>query len=127
MHLSEFASVCATVRKVCWTSLPSGRSPHDGGQRFFTLALSWKSYGFSDYCKADVCTINVLVAVVESRRIILHLFLRDRYHHYALHVRPSYYHTICHSTCFNGCAAVLLLHLLALLLATVDVLWFHAC
>ena len=78
MHLSEFASVCANVRKVCWTSLQSGRSPHDRGQRFFTLALSWKSYGFSDYCKVDVCTINVLVAVVESRRIILHLFLRYR-------------------------------------------------
>ena len=66
------------MRKVCWTSLQSGRSPHDGGQRFFTLALSWKSYGFSDYCKADVGTINVLVAVVESHCIILHLFLRYR-------------------------------------------------
>ena len=56
----------------------SGRSPHDGGQRFFTLGLTRKRYGFSDYCKADVCTINVLVAVVASRRIILHLLLRYR-------------------------------------------------
>ena len=48
------------------------------GSAFFTLALSWKSYGFFDYCKADVCTINVLVAVVESHCIILHLFLRYR-------------------------------------------------
>ena len=45
----------------------------------------------------------------------------------SLYVRASYYHTICQSMCFNGCASVLLLHLLALLLATVDVLWFHAC
>ena len=78
MHLSEFPQVCANVRKACWTSLHSGRSPHDGGQRFFTLVLTRKSYGFSDYCKADVCTINVLVAVVASRRIILHLLLRYR-------------------------------------------------
>ena len=45
--------------------------------------------------------------------------LTDRHHHYELTVRPSYYHTICQSMCFNGCASVLLLHLLALLLATV--------
>ena len=45
--------------------------------------------------------------------------LTDRHHHYELHVRPSYDHTICQSTCFNGCVAVLLLHLLALLLASV--------
>ena len=75
MHLSEFPQVCANVRKACWTSLHSGRSPHDGGQRFFTLVLTLRSYGFSDYCKADVCTINVVVAVVASRRIILHLLL----------------------------------------------------
>ena len=78
MHLLDFPSVCANVRKVCWTSLHSGRSPHDGGQRFFTLALTLKSHGFSDYCKADVRTINVVVVVVASRRIILHLLLRYR-------------------------------------------------
>ena len=59
-------------------SLHSGRSPQDGGQRFFATALTRKSHGLSDYCKADVCTINVLVAVVASRRIILHLLLRYR-------------------------------------------------
>ena len=64
--------------KRCWTSLHSGRSPPDGGQRFCTLALSLKSHGFSEYCKADVCTINVIVAVVASRRIILQLLLRYR-------------------------------------------------
>ena len=45
--------------------------------------------------------------------------LTDHHHHYELYVRPSYYHTICQTMCCNGCAAVLLLHLLALLLATV--------
>ena len=78
IHLSKFPSVGANVRKVCWTSLNSGRSPHDGGQRFFRLGLTWRRYGFSDYWKAAVCTINVLVAVVASRRIIWHLLLRYR-------------------------------------------------
>ena len=58
--------------------------PHDGGQRFFTLALTRKSHGLSDYCKADVCTINVLVAVIVSSSC----FSSDHHHYYDLDVRP---------------------------------------
>ena len=45
--------------------------------------------------------------------------LTDHHDHYKLYVRASYYHTICQTMSCNGCAAVLLLHLLALLLAPV--------
>ena len=93
IHFPEFPEVCANVRKVCWTSLHSGRSPHDGGQRFFTLALTRKSDGLSDYCKADVCTITVPVAVIVTSSCSS----SDHHHHYDLHVRPSYYHTIIQS------------------------------
>ena len=129
------------------SELHSGRSPHDGGERFFTLALTRNSNGLCNYCKVNVCTITVTFSVI----VISSCSLTDHHHHYELYVRPSYYHTICQSTCFNGCAAVLLLHLLALLLATVRlsvvnvnvpcttavamavivtvmyVLWSHAC
>ena len=81
----------------------------------FTLSLTRNSNGLCNYCKVNVCTITVPFAVI----VISSCSLTDHHHHYELHVRPSYYHTICQSMCFNGCAAVLLLHLLALLLATV--------
>ena len=44
--------LCCCRGQVCWTSLHSGRSPHDGGQRFFTLALTRKSDGLSYHCSA---------------------------------------------------------------------------
>ena len=56
--------LCCCRGQVCWTSLHSGRSPHDGGQRFFTLALTRKGDGLSDHSKAVVCTIAVPVAVI---------------------------------------------------------------
>ena len=114
---------------------------------FFMLSLTRNSNGLCNYCKVNVRAITVTFSVI----VITSCSLTDHHHHYELHVRPSYYHTICQSTCFNGCAAVLLLHLLALLLATVGfsvvnvsvacttvaamavivtvmyVLWSHAC
>ena len=60
IHFPEFPEVCANVRKVWWTSLHSGRSPHDGGQRFSTLALTRKSDGLSYHCSA-FCSLLCLV------------------------------------------------------------------
>ena len=116
------SSLCQ-CQEGCWRSLHSGRSPHDGCERFCTFSLTRNSNGLCNYCKVNVCTITVTFSVI----VISSCSLTDHHHHYELYVRPSYYHTICQSTCFNGCAAVLLLHVLALLLDTVDVLWFHAC
>ena len=50
---------CCRVQ-VCWTSLHSGRSPHDGGQRFSTLALTRKSDGLSYHCSA-FCSLLCLL------------------------------------------------------------------
>ena len=52
-------------------------------RRFFTLALTRKSHGLSDYWKSDVCTINVLVAVIVSSSC----FSSDHHHYYDLDVR----------------------------------------
>ena len=93
IHFLESPGVCTNERKVYWTSLHSGRSPHDGGLRFFTLALSRKSHGLCDYCKADAGTISVAVGVVVTSSCSS----SDHHHHYDLHVRPSYYHTIIQS------------------------------
>ena len=56
------------MRKVWWRSLHSGQSPHDGGERFFTLALTRNSNGLCNHCKVNVCAIIIQFAVIVTLR-----------------------------------------------------------
>ena len=66
--LLRVSEVCGNVRKVWWRSLHSGQSPHDGGERFFTLGLTRNGNGLCNYCKVNVCAITIRFAVIVTLR-----------------------------------------------------------
>ena len=66
--LVRVSQVCGNLRKVWWRSLHSGQSPHDGGERFFTLGLTRNGNGLCNYCKVNVCAFTIRFAVIVTLR-----------------------------------------------------------